>query len=108
MTDLEKVVRRKCVNFFLDLIILSLLKERELSGYDVMVIIYEKSNVLLSPGTIYPVLRTLTRQQLIQVRYTDRKKVFRLTDRGASYASLLLEHYSKFLSELKQGLPFST
>ncbi|MFQ6134944.1 MAG: PadR family transcriptional regulator, partial [Nitrososphaerales archaeon] len=93
LTNVEQTVRHKCVKIFLDLIILSSLKSRELSGYDVMTVVYDKFHVLLSPGTIYPVLNSLKRQGLVQARPTKRKKVYTLTDKGSTYTDLLSDEY---------------
>lgn len=101
LTNVEQTVRHKCVKIFLDLIILSSLKRKELSGYDVMTVVYDKFHVLLSLGTIYPVLNSLKGKGLVQAKPTRRKKVYTLTDRGMTYTHLLSEEYDKFYSQLK-------
>ncbi len=100
LANIEHAVRHKCVKLFLDLIVLSSLRSREMSGYDVMIAVYDKFRVLLSPGTIYPVLDTLRQKDLIEVKLTRRKKIYTLTDKGVSYTSLLSEEYGKFYSQI--------
>ncbi|MBI2937494.1 MAG: PadR family transcriptional regulator [Thaumarchaeota archaeon] len=100
-TDVDKNIRRQCVNSHLDLIILSLLNTKELSGYDLVVIIQKRFDVLLSPGTIYPILKSLDSHKLVQTSYTKRKKLYKLTDQGSLYLSQLLGGYRDFLSHIE-------
>ena len=101
LTDVDKNIRRQCVNSHLDLIILSLLNTKELSGYDLVVIIQKRFYVLLSPGTIYPILKSLDSHKLVQTSYTKRKKLYKLTDQGSLYLSQLLGGYRDFLSHIE-------
>lgn len=103
LTDIDRSIRRQCINSHLDLIVLSLLNSEELSGYDLVVIISEKFGVLLSPGTIYPILKSLDRSKLVQVSHTKRKKLYKLTDRGSLYFFHLLGGYRDFLAHLEHA-----
>lgn len=101
LAGVERYVRHKCVKTFLDVIILSSLKSREMSGYDIMTAVYDKYHVLLSPGTIYPILNSLKSRCLIQAKPSKRKKVYTLTREGLTYTDILCEEYSKFYSQLR-------
>jgi len=43
----------------LESIVLSLSQQHSVSGYDVIKIVFQRFNVLLSPGTVYPLLYSL-------------------------------------------------
>lgn len=101
LADVGHLVRHRCVKVFLDMIILSSLKERELSGYDVIKIVYDRFGVLLGPGSIYPVLNYLKGKNIVYEKDAERKKLYSLTEEGSLYTSLLFEEYEKFYSQIK-------
>jgi len=74
----------------LKLLILKELKERELSGYDLMRIIGEKLKKP-SPGSIYPVLKDLREKGFLNVRSEGRKKVYTLSEKGRNVLEEMVE-----------------
>jgi DNA-binding PadR family transcriptional regulator len=77
----EKLHRRVIKNF-LDVLVLTEMKDNPLSGYDVIGLIHKKYNVLLSSGTIYSQLYSLEREGIISGVEDRRKRVFELTEKG--------------------------
>ena len=78
-------------------ILLSLLEERH--GYGIMqrVETMTEGRIKIGPGTMYGTLSKLEAQQLIsQVEEVDRKKIYKITDKGLS----LLKFELKRLKEL--------
>jgi DNA-binding PadR family transcriptional regulator len=67
---------------FLSFFILHELNEGLLSGDELAKVIGERRSGTLTPGTIYPALKRLRRQKLVQYRRKGRKKVYFLTDKG--------------------------
>ncbi len=65
-------------------IILNLLKERPMHGYEVIRALEEKSHGLWrpSPGSIYPTLQLLEEEELVVGQNDNGKKVYTLTDAG--------------------------
>lgn len=96
----EVDVRRKFIKTFLDLIVLKTFKNRQISGYEVITLVYDKFQVLLSPGTIYPVLFKLEKEGLVKVIPTKRKKMYQLTDKGERYADFLDQEYKRLLPQI--------
>ena len=73
----------RVIKSFLDLVILGeLTKGRPLGGYDVFSLITSKFGVFISPGTIYSVLRSLEREDLIARALEGKRNVYLLTDKG--------------------------
>ncbi len=70
---------------FLRLVLLGLLKGRELSGMDIMRILAERTDGIWqpSPGSIYPLLASLEDNGAIEVARTEgRSKIYRLSKQG--------------------------
>jgi len=74
----EKLRKRAIQNF----IILTEMKKGALSGYDVIGLIHNKFGVLMSSGTIYSLLYSLERDDLIRGVWSQRKRVYELTEEG--------------------------
>ncbi len=70
---------------FLRLVILRLLRNRELSGTDIMNVLHERTEGRWqpSPGSIYPMLSSLEETGSIEVvRIEGRSKIYKLSDYG--------------------------
>jgi DNA-binding PadR family transcriptional regulator len=67
------------------------LRNGPLSGYDLTVFIQTKYQLLVSPGTVYSLLYSLERGNLIQGAWDERKRVYELTEMGAQTIEELLE-----------------
>ena len=80
---LERFVKRH-----LETLVLSMLKENQMCGYDVIRTIYQRYHTFLSQGTVYPLLYSLESQGLLSVVKSDspRSKVYALTEEGKRVA----------------------
>lgn len=67
---------------FLSFFILHELNGKDYSGDELARIIGKRKNANLTPGTIYPALKRLRKQKLIQYKRNGRKKVYSLTLNG--------------------------
>lgn len=75
----------KTVKIHRDILILSMLAERSMCGYDLIKNILKQFNVLMSPGAIYPMLYSLEEEGLIKAEYERgnmRTKIYSLTPEG--------------------------
>jgi DNA-binding PadR family transcriptional regulator len=77
-----KKLRSRMIKNFLDILVLSEMKDNPLSGYDVIGLIHKKYNVLLSSGTIYSQLYSLEREGIIRGEQNKRRRVYELTEEG--------------------------
>ncbi|MBQ6585389.1 MAG: helix-turn-helix transcriptional regulator [Coriobacteriales bacterium] len=68
-------------------VLLGLLSERPMHGYDMIKSLEERSGGLYKPsaGAIYPTLQMLEDQELIEAVQEGRKKTFYITDFGREY-----------------------
>jgi len=57
-----------------------LLLNKPRCGTDIIKTIHKNFNVLLSPGTIYPLLHNLEKTGLVQCEYAVKKKIYKLAD----------------------------
>jgi DNA-binding PadR family transcriptional regulator len=80
--DFSKKMRRRIVRNFLDVLILAEMRKGPLSGYDVMTFVHDRFRFLLSSGSVYSTLYSLERNELISGALVQRKRVYRLTDKG--------------------------
>ena len=82
----EKPLVKRLVEDFIDIVILkNIRKKPEISGYDIIKLLYTKFHMLSSPGTIYSILYSLERQNLILGTTSQRKRVYKLTARGETF-----------------------
>lgn len=84
----------------LELVILKLLSNREMYGYELVSELNRQSNILtVKEGTLYPILYRLEDNQLIETRWEQAvsrmqpKKYYSVTDKGKQ---IMTESYSQW------------
>ncbi len=75
-------LRKRTVNNFMDILILSQLRKTPMCGYDVITSIFERFNFLPSSGSVYSLLYSLERGGLIKGGWNGRKRIYTLTSKG--------------------------
>jgi len=75
-------MQKRIVKSFLDVVILAQLMKEPKSTYDIITFIHKKFNLLMSTGTVYSNIYSLERNKLIEGNWSQRKRVYMLTDRG--------------------------
>ncbi|MEM3731122.1 MAG: PadR family transcriptional regulator [Candidatus Bathyarchaeia archaeon] len=85
-----KKMHERIMKNFMDIIILAELRNRPLGGYDVISFIHNKFNLLVSSGTVYSILYSLERNGLIEGIWNERKRVYRLTEKGKKTIETIL------------------
>jgi len=75
----EKFVKRN-----LERIVLSLLEQQPLCGYDIIKIVFQRFNTPVSHGRVYPLLYSLENRGILksEIRKGARVKVYLITERG--------------------------
>ncbi len=68
--EIENPLTEDIVKSHLEIIVLSMLSEKPMSGYDIIKEIFTKYNVLLSQGTVYPLLYSLKEDGILQSMFT--------------------------------------
>lgn len=97
---LEREVRSRCIKSALDLIIMSAATEKPICGYDIITLVYQEFKILLSPGTVYPVIKTLEERGLIESKQDGRRRIYSLASRGHLLAPQLVAEYRWVESQL--------
>lgn len=77
-----KNLSERYVKEFLDVIMLSFLERKPMSGNELITLIYENFRVLFSPGTVYPILHSMERSKLVVRKRQGKKKIYTITDKG--------------------------
>ncbi len=93
---ISKDVADEYVKASIETLLLSMLREKSLCGYDLLKEIYQKFGVLLSQGTIYPLLHHLEAKGLLkaEVSPATRGKIYSPTETGRE---LIERRVSEFL-----------
>jgi len=90
-----KKMHERIIKNFMDIIIMTELRNGSLSGYDVISYIHNKFNLLVSSGTVYSLLYSLERNGLVEGVWEERKRVYKLTQKGEKTINTLLESSDK-------------
>jgi len=90
-----KKMHERIIKNFMDIIILAELRDGPMSGYDVISFIHNKFHLLVSSGTVYSLLYSLERNGLIEGTWNERKRVYKLTDKGMKTIEAILSANDK-------------
>jgi DNA-binding PadR family transcriptional regulator len=88
-------IHERIIKNFMDIIIMTELRNGSLSGYDFISYIHNKFNLLVSSGTVYSLLYSLERNGLIEGVWEERKRVYKLTPKGEKTIDTLLRASDK-------------
>ncbi|RLI18497.1 hypothetical protein DRO44_00975 [Candidatus Bathyarchaeota archaeon] len=90
-----KKMHERIIKNFMDIIILAELRNGAMSGYDVISFIHNKFHLLVSSGTVYSLLYSLERNGLIEGTWNERKRVYKLTEKGRKTIEIILSANDK-------------
>ena len=90
-----KKMHERIIKNFMDIIIMTELRNGPLSGYDVISYIHNKFNLLISSGTIYSLLYSLERNGLVEGVWDERKRIYKLTEKGQKTIETILNASDK-------------
>jgi len=93
-----KKMHERVIKSFMDTIIMTELKNGPISGYDAITYIHTKFGFLVSSGTVYSLLYSLERSGLVDGVWVERKRVYRLTEKGTSTIQSILNSQDKIKS----------
>lgn len=101
-------MRERFIKAFLDLLILALVKDHPRCGYDILATIHREFNVLISPGTLYPMLHMLERQGFIESKLVNRKRNYFISRKGLErfrHSSIDFERSGRALISVTSAQP---
>jgi DNA-binding PadR family transcriptional regulator len=94
-TKILKNMHERLIKTFMDIIIMTQLQKGPLSGYDIIAYIHTRFNLLVSSGTIYSLLYSLERKSLIEGIWDERKRTYKLTEKGQKQIQTILNAHEK-------------
>jgi len=103
-----KKMHEKVIKSFMDTIIMSELQNGPISGYDVISFIHNKFGFLVSSGAVYSLLYSLERNDLVEGVWIERKRVYKLTEKGAKTIETILNSQDKIRSFMTTMLKTQT
>ncbi len=75
--DIADATIERFVKEYLDIVVLALIAGRPMCGTDILDIVHRNFNVLLSPGTVYPLLHRLRKEGLLECECSVKKKLYK-------------------------------
>jgi PadR family transcriptional regulator, regulatory protein PadR len=84
------------IKFGKELLVLSILSNKPMCGYDLIKNIFKETGVLLNQGTIYPILYLLEEADILKAEYGKgnmRTKIYRITPKGREIAQYKIDHF---------------
>ena len=81
-SEVLKKMHRRIVKSFMDILIMAELRNGPMSGYDAIAFVHNKFGILVSSGTVYSLLYSLERENLIKGMWAKRKRTYELTEKG--------------------------
>jgi DNA-binding PadR family transcriptional regulator len=90
-----KKMHERVIKSFMDTIIMGELQNGPISGYDVISYIHNKFGFLASSGTVYSLLYSLERSGLVEGIWIERKRIYKLTEKGAQTIQTILNSQDK-------------
>ncbi len=100
MGNFEEELIQSLVKKNLDVIILSMLKDNPIHGYKIIADLHNSFGVLLSPGTLYPLLYRLVSEGLVDVEAESRRKVYSLNRLGELRTREFVESYKRHVDRI--------
>ena len=85
-----KKMHERVIKNFMDTIVMAELQNGPISGYDVISFIHNKFGFLASSGTVYSLLYSLERNGLVEGIWIERKRVYKLSEKGAKTITTIL------------------
>lgn len=98
-------IRRRLVKSFMDMLVLSKLNERPMSGYDIISSIYGEFHILPGSGSVYSLLYSMERKGLIRGTWVERRRIYTLTPKGQESINAALSSYEKIQDFITTLLP---
>lgn len=104
LKETAEKLRRRVIKSFMDILILAELRKSSLSGYDIIDLIHKKFGILVSSGTVYSLLYSLERDDLIKGLWNQRKRVYILTEKGEQNTKVITNANEEIQSFLRNML----
>jgi len=88
----------------LRLLVLKLLSSKDMSGYDLMKTIYERTGRKPSPGSMYPLLEGLKQEGRMTVKEVGRAKRYSITESGKRELSDVSAQKDELVGNIRKAI----
>jgi DNA-binding PadR family transcriptional regulator len=98
--EMYKEIKRS----FLRYIVLKIIKDKPIHGYEIMktIELLSKGKWTPSPGSIYPILESLESKGFVQNEEIDRRKVYSITPAGIAALDQMTQEKLELLKEMSR------
>jgi DNA-binding PadR family transcriptional regulator len=96
---LDGEIAGRHVKAFLDLLILGILDGRSMYGYKIIAAIHKEFGVLLSPGSLYPLLHILEEKRLVESQIDGGRITYSITSNGKK---IFLSTFTEYKASIRQ------
>lgn len=103
-TTYARRIKLRVIKSSLKLLILRTASQTDVTGYDVISIVHSMFGTLLSPGTVYPILKLLEKEGMIKPAETAHKRTYSTTPFGKLVSNVCLAEWEQINRELLQHL----
>jgi DNA-binding PadR family transcriptional regulator len=92
---LEELIVERYVKTSLDIVVLAILNGKPTYGYKIIAAVHKEFGILLSPGSLYPLLHSLEEKRFIESRFEGGKIVYMATPSGKRRFQNAFEAYKR-------------
>jgi DNA-binding PadR family transcriptional regulator len=89
--NIKQAFIKKLICNFLDIIVIAHFQQETFSARDVMEFVFGRFGIFLSSRTVYSILHSLEREQLLTSHYVANKREFKATEEGLHRTELLMD-----------------
>ena len=89
---------------YLKFAVLRILAKKPLSGYNLMKHIEGVTGKKPSPGSMYPLLKSLKEKDLLEEKEIGRSKIYALTSKGKKAVREIAQHHQKMLESMEKNI----
>jgi DNA-binding PadR family transcriptional regulator len=93
--NISRRIREKVVKDSLEAVVLALVEDQPRTGYGIIASIFSSFDLLLSPGTVYPLLKFLESRGFIEGVSVGRARMFKLRESGRTLLMDLRLEYNE-------------
>ena len=104
----EEGITERHVKAFLDLLILGILNGKPMYGYKVIAAVHKEFGVLLSPGSLYPLLHALEKKGIVESQFQGGRIVYSVTSDGKRVFQSTVTEYKATIRQMDNFMNSNT
>jgi DNA-binding PadR family transcriptional regulator len=108
MEDSNQRLNTKIIGAYVPIIILQLLLNNEDYSYGIYKKITLEFGILISPTIVYQTLKTLQQKKLLSIQRVERKKTYKITEKGRLELQQLIKKHHLITQKLNEILQIPT